>query len=341
MLKVSPIVLSIFFCQNLYAQDENKPVAQFRKLLEASGKFTDLHFSGNNQHIAYCLESGEQSEIYIIGLREKEPTQITTSTYKESKPVWSPDVKKIAYQKDSIGISSIWVYSFEDGQHKRITPMKENAFNPSWAPNNQALVFSTDTYGSVDVIVREFNSTKSRRLTAAKGDEFSFGFQSKGQYVGYYERNTDTEDVYAVAFTGKEAIPITRSLVLEHQPTWSYNGSRILFYTENNSIQRIQTADFPYGELNFVIDISSEIEPIISPDGKWIIYEDETNGKPELFIIDIASKKPSSLGLSRLINKSELTWAPGGTIIAITSYFPEENKGEIWLVSISDFVSRR
>lgn len=318
-----------------------KPTAQFRIVLEASGKFADLHFSGNNQHITYLLESDGQSDIYMIGLREAEPTQITNSIYSERNPLWSPDVKKIAYQKDSSGNSSIWVYNFEVGTHIRISPIKENAFDPSWAPNNKTLAFSTDTYGSVDVIVKEFDSPKSRRLTAAKGDEFSFGFHPRGQYVGYYSRNDGEEDVYAVAFSGKEAIPITQSLTLEHQPVWSRNGSRILFYTEDNGVRKIQTADFPYGELNLVAEVSSKVQPIISPNGKWVIYEDKINSKSDLFIVEVAGKTSNPLGLSEIIENSEMAWSPGGTLIALTNYNHEEDKGQIWLVSISDFVTKR
>jgi len=341
MLKVLFAIVVIGSALDLKGQGDRKPATQFRMILEATGRFTDLNFSGNGQHLTFASEIEGQSDIYIIGLRETKATQITISKFLERNPVWSPDVKKVAYQKDSSNISSIWVYDFDRKTHKRISPTKENAFGPSWAPNNQTLAFSTDTYGSVDVIVKEFNSPKSRRLTAAEGDEFSFGFHPRGQYVGYYNRNANEQDLFAVAFTGKEAIPITQSLALEHQPVWCHNGARILFYAEDNGMRKIQTADFPYGELNSVAEASSNMQPIISPDGRWVIYEDNTKSKSDLYIAEVGNKKINNLGLNEIIKNSEMCWSPTGTIIALTTYNLEDGIGQIWLVSISDFVSRR
>ncbi|MEQ9425992.1 MAG: hypothetical protein RJQ09_16320 [Cyclobacteriaceae bacterium] len=331
------ILLLLVWPKNLKAQDDISIKAQYRKMVTVPGIITGLTFSRNGLHMAFSISQGSNSEVFIMGLQDKEPTQVTISQHLESNPKWSPDATKIAYQKDSSGLSSIWVYDFTTQKNQRITAVKENTFDPSWAPNGEAVAFSSDSYGSVDVMIKEFGKPKERRLTASKGDEYIFGFHPKGQFVGYIVTGSGEEDVYAVALTGKEAIPVTRSTLPERHPRWSYSGNRVLFYHKLQSGIQISTADFPYGEIN-QLSVSNEMTvPIISGDGKYVIYHDDD----DLYIQEVGKSEVRSLGLTGVFTEGELVWSPNISIVAFSKVDFENETSEIWLVNVKLFVEIR
>jgi len=330
-------VLFLIIHSHLIAQEDIETLkAQYRLLLETNCKVGEITFSTDGLNLAYSCGG----DISFSGLRDSSPQVITTAEYVETNPQWSPDGTKIAYQKDSSGVSSIWVYSTISKVHTRVTKIRENTFDPSWAPNGRSIAFSTDSYGSVDVMIKDFDFNKERRLTAAQGDEFIFGFHPSGKYVGYYERGTEEEDIYVVTLTGKEALPITRSENLEYEPKWSYDGSKVIYYLKGATGKSIYTADFPYGELNSLGTHQFEVDPIISANGKRVIYQKQKDGQSDLYIYTINSKETLPLRLDELKNISRMTWSLGGRIIALTTNEPEGGS-KIWLVNISQFLQGR
>lgn len=321
-----------------WTQESNGPKSLYRELTEIGGEITDLTFSTDGHKLAFT----NKGDIHSIALSESEPEQITSSDFVEDQPQWSPDATKLTYRKDSSNLTGIWVYNTISKQHNRITAIKENAFSPSWAPNGKAIAFSTDTYGSVDVMIKEFGSGKARRLTAAKGDEYIFGFHPNGKFVGYYERNTEEEDIYAIALTGKEEFPITRSELPELDPKWSYDGTRVLFYIKKAGVKEILTADFPYGELNRISQFNSDdIKPIISTNGKRVIYPKSIDDQVDLILYTIKGKEALPLGLTGIANLGQPIWSLGGRILALSAYDESVDKTKIWLVNISQFLRGR
>ena len=330
------IALIILCPLQLKAQEEEKKLtAQYRFLQEVPCQISNLQFSSNGLGLAYACDG----DIYYLTLKEPTPIRVTATKFRESNPVWSPDGSKIAYQKDSTESSSIWVYSTISKVHTRVNKIKENCFNPSWAPNGRTIAFSTDTYGSVDVMIKDFDYNKERRLTAARGDEFIFGFHPSGKFVGYYERGTEEEDIYAVSLTGKEALPLTRSEALELNPTWSYDGSKVLFLVQDEAEKVIYTSDFPYGESSTIDRTSSSLLPIISAKGEWVIYE-KLEPEKDLYLYNIKRRNRSALGLNEFDRINEMAWSIGGRIIAFSTI--ESNQvSKIWLGNISAFLKAR
>ncbi len=329
------IALSTGICKG---QEAKGPKSLYRELTEISSVITGLTFSTDGLKLAFT----NMGDIYSIPLNGSEPMQVTTSDYREDQPQWSPDATKLTYRKDSSNLTGIWIYNTINKKHSRITAIKENAFSPSWAPNGKAVAYSTDSYGSVDVMIMEFESGKERRLTAAKGNEYIFGFHPNGKFVGYYERNTTEEDIYAIALTGKEEFPITRSQIPELDPKWSYDGTRVLFHIQKAGIKEIFTADFPYGELNKIGQFESEnILPIISTNAKRVIYPKSNGDKVDLILYTIKAEEDIPLGLAEIENLGQPVWSLGGRILALSAYDESVDKTKIWLVNISQFLRGR
>ena len=332
------LALSFLTQQSLIAQDSDPqgPQAQYRLLTEMPCEVSGLTFSSNGSRLSFSCDGN----VYWMGLSDTSAKQVTDADVIEHNPAWSPDGTKIAYQRDSSGISSIWVYSTISQVHTRVNKIKENCFDPSWAPNGRAVAFSTDTYGSVDVMIKDFDYNKERRLTAAKGDEYIFGFHPSGKFVGYYERGTEEEDLYAVSLTGKEALPLTRSTALEIFPKWSYDGSKVLFLIGEGDVKSIYTADFPYGELSKMGSHRFKVNPIISANGKRVIYQDEKDDVVDLHIYTLDRKESLPLGVTEMGDVFQMSWSIGGRIVAAATS-ESQNQSKLWLVNISQFVKGR
>jgi TolB protein len=63
---------------------------------------------------------------------------------------------------------------------------------------------------------------------------------------------------------------------------------------------------------------SIETEPAVSPDGKQLAYISDRTGKPQIYLMDLGSKKVSRLTHQGAYNTSP-AWSPDGSFIAFSA----------------------
>lgn len=166
-------------------------------------------------------------------------------------PQFSPDGRRLAFDVFDGVQADIWVYDLAVGSLSRLTHSPRVEVKPVWSADGQRIAFITQD---------DFRFRTDWQLADGSGDAKTLignsvvsiptSFHPSGRYLAYIELTSKT------GFDAKVA-----ELALEPNGEW---------------------------KLGRTIDISStpasELEPMFSPDGRWLAYASAHTGRSEIYV---------------------------------------------------------
>ena len=76
-----------------------------------------------------------------------------------------------------------------------------------------------------------------------------------------------------------------------------------------------------------------ETEPVLSPDGETLAYISDKTGSPQIYLMDLSTKKSRRLTLSDKYNINP-AWSPDGSMIAYCNV--KNNKSTVFRLGVAD-----
>ncbi len=108
------------------------------------GTWMSLDVSPDGQTIVFDL----LGDVYILSGNGGEAKRIIGGMAFESQPKWSPDGKKIAFLSDRSGAENVWVCNPDGTEPKQVTKGRGTMFvSPSWTPDGQYIMASKSDRG--------------------------------------------------------------------------------------------------------------------------------------------------------------------------------------------------
>jgi Tol biopolymer transport system component len=213
--------------------------------------------------------------------------------------------------------------------------------DPAWSPDGSRIAFvrgfSDERAG---IYVMKADGTEVRRITDAgslvDGSDVGPAWSSDGSRIAFAREGraregreegaeTGNADIYAVSPDGTDLVRLTDDPVMEYEPSWSPDGSRIAFVGfdlaaggEPPSPVRLYVMN---ADGTGVREVGPEqVEgPAWSPDGSEIAYVDTESGS-------IMAVRPDGSGLRQILDVAALVggvhlvydvaWSPDGTKLA-------------------------
>ncbi|HEX9415968.1 MAG TPA: hypothetical protein VF895_04610 [Gaiellaceae bacterium] len=156
----------------------------------------------------------------------------------------APDGSKVAYSRASGSVAQAYSVSTAGGASGLLTPAGFSDFAPAVAPDSRhAAIFRSSTFGAgIFVIDLADGSTvklsdsipNSALLWSPDGSKLVFGTQRSLGYVDRYTQLIDY-DVHLLATDGSADRDLTSTRAADTQPSWSPDGTRILFFSNRGS----------------------------------------------------------------------------------------------------------
>ena len=80
------------------------------------------------------MDNGK-SNVYVIGLEDGEPVQLTRDAGDNESPSWSPDGSLIVFSSTREGTSRLYVMTAFGTDQKRLLTLPGEQSNPRWSPS--------------------------------------------------------------------------------------------------------------------------------------------------------------------------------------------------------------
>jgi eukaryotic-like serine/threonine-protein kinase len=174
-------------------------------------------------------------------------------------PSLSPDGTRVAISifVGNQGIADLWVFDLARATRTRLTFSSASTTNANqsgavWTPDGKTIFYSTVSKGTVQIYSKAADGSSAERLVLDSGD--------------------------ATAHP-RSVSPDGRYLVYERRMNQNENGDNIWVLPLSNGGKPGEAKPFP-----IVQDAFDKRAPTISPDGKWLAYQSNESGRPEIYI---------------------------------------------------------
>jgi Tol biopolymer transport system component len=243
-----------------------KPARTFRFATE-EGTWISLDVSPDGRTIVFEL----LGDLYTLPLQGGEARRITSGLPFDSQPRYSPDGKRIVFLSDRDGSENVWTCDTEGGALKQVTRDKASLYaSPVFTPDGDYLIVSRqeDMFGAnYQLWMYHQDGGKGISLTkpdsgkAAVGTGYRPGIDALGAAFG-----SDARYVWYARHKGGFGYNLTF-------PQW-----------------QLATYDRETGKVVVQSDIyGSSMRPVLSPDGKWLVYATRYDGETGLRLRDLTN----------------------------------------------------
>ncbi len=265
------------------------------------GTWTSLDVSPDGKTIVFDM----MGDLYTIPIGGGEATPVTKGIAFDSHPRYSPDGKKILFSSDRSGAENIWWIDLEKKDTFQVTKERDQNFpSATWTPDGDYIVYSKGKM-QVQLYMVHKNGGGGIQLISAPPTLKTIdpAVSADGRYV-YFSRRTGP---------------------------WNYNADLPQYevgrYDRENS--KITTITSRYG---------SGFTPVLSKDGKWMVYGSRFEDKTGLVIRDLATgdEKWLAYPVQRDDQESIATMGvlPGMTFTPDSKYLVAAYGGKIHKIAI-------
>lgn len=323
--------------------------------VEALPSFAEPAISPDRSEIAFV--SG--SDIWTVPVAGGEARLLVSHPANESRPVYSPDGRRLAFVSARTGNGDIYILTLETGELKRLTFDDGGEQLNGWSRDGKWLYFnstSRDIAGMNDVFRVSSEGGTPMQVTADRfvneffsapsPDGAALAFTARGNSSGQWWRkghsHLDESEIWLMR-EGEAASyeRLTTRGAREGWPMWSADGKSLFYISDKSGAQNIwvkplqgqarQVSQFKDGRV---------LWPTMSYDGRLMVFERNFG----IWKFDPASNQASEVKISRrgvatgtsvehltLTNQlQEMALSPDGRKVAFTV------RGEIFAVSAKD-----
>ena len=241
------------------------------------------------------FDANDKSSFEVVSLNIDTwiDTQLTSDLSDNTYPHPSPDGRWITFQSDRDGDFDIYVVNIVGGQLRKITDNNVWDRLPSWSPDSEWIVYSSDTRGDgtfdlyrirVDGSNNEIIYSDGRRNSHVRysPDGQLFVFTS-----GTDLRDASTWEIVLYDTEAQEATFLTQNDIRDSSPSFSPDGTRILFITTIGDDTAVATMNLEGADRKIIYDgVGNEWAASYNPDGQFIVVTSSVDGEDQLFLME-------------------------------------------------------
>ena len=253
-------------------KDEGLPLKTTRKISFTTdeGTWVSLDPSPDGKQIVFDL----LGDLYLVSITGGEAERLTEGPAWDFQPRFSPDGKQIAFISDRSGSDNLWVINVDGTGAKKVSDETDDLLgSPAWSPDGNYIV--TRKYGPYP------GNTDYLRMTSL----WMF-HKSGGKGIELVKGKGETAICSGATFSPDGKLVYFSS----HAGTYKYNTDigRFQVYTFNRETGEVEKITSEYG---------GGLRPVISPDGKWLVYASRHDAKTGLRIRELGMREEHWLAL--------------------------------------------
>ncbi len=285
---------------------------------------------------------GTASDIWVGDPAKADFKQVTDFDGTDAFPMWHGGM--IYFLSDRGGTMNIWSMKPDGTGLKQHTDFKD--FDARWPAmgDDGRIVYTlaADIYvfDPKDDSVRKVNVDlpSDRVLTRVR-------YPDPGSYISYFDLSpggdrlavTARGEIFSIPAKDGVTLPVSRgSGARESWASYGPEGKKILYVTDAGHEESIRTIDaWGRGEAKTVVpagDHGWHFAPVLSPDGKWVAYGDETQ---TLYVVPASGGSPKKVDSARQGPIADYSWSPDGRWLAYDKAL-DNNYSSVYIYDTGD-----
>jgi dipeptidyl aminopeptidase/acylaminoacyl peptidase len=180
-------------------------------------------------------------------------TSLRPTPDKWSNPHFSSDGDRLAFDLIATGLPDVWVYDWVRNASTRLTSDDGVDLKPVWTPDARRIVFGSSRDNSVEKTnlywQRADGTGEVQRLTNSGHSQLPGSWHPSGKFLAFFETTPTGPDIMILPMEGDEA------------SGWK-----------------------PGTPTAFLATSFNELEPMFSPDGRWLAYISAESGRQEIYV---------------------------------------------------------
>lgn len=159
--------------------------------------------------------------------------------------------------------------------------------SPNLSPDGRTLVLHRELDGNIDVWTFDLARRLPIRVTSNPADDVLGVWSPDGQQIVFSSNRRGTHDLYIKQLVGGEDRPLVVNDQMKVATDWSRDGKWILFVSADPRTGRDIWAVAPDGHAPPVPVVRTQFDEQdaqFSADGRWIAYESNQTGRPEVWL---------------------------------------------------------
>jgi tricorn protease len=300
-LLVLTILLATFFSAAGQSKSAGRP--------ESSPYFTEPTISPDRSEIAF-ISAGD---IWTVPATGGEARLIVSHPASESRPLFSPDGRRLAFISTRTGNGDIYVLTLETGELKRLTFDDSNDQLDAWSADNKWLYFfsSSRDIGMNDIFRVSADGGTPMQVSADRytteyfsapsPDGSAIAFTGHGLGSGQWWRkghsHIDESEIWILRLGDTPKYEqLSEGNAKEMWPMWARDGRSIYYVSDRTGTENIWVQE-PGSKSREVTHFTSGrvIWPSISSDGRTIVF----NRDSQIWKLDTASGAANPVPITR------------------------------------------
>jgi len=210
-------------------------------------------------------------------------------------------------------------YGHSDREERHLLPaVSSGPLNPAWSPDGRWIAFSMRG----DIWKIPATGGEATALTAGPAYYFEPAWSPDGTRIAFAYALNDNLDIGIVRADGGAVETVAASPRVDIQPAWGRDGS-LYFVSARSGGFRIFRHDFT---TNTDTSITNGIQPAVSPDGRFIAYE-----QSGLRVLDLATGESRVVRDEETEYRMEPSWTPDGqNLVYVTE---DEGSNDIRIIA--------
>lgn len=181
----------------------NLTTGRRESLGEFDGQVLAPRFSNDGNKIAFSIIRGGNTDVYVMDLRSRQITRLTSDPGIDTSPSFSPDGSQIVFTSDRSGSARLYVMRADGSGQRPISRGGGIYTAPSWSPTGNLIAFTKQGGGRFSTGVMNADGSGERILSSSYFEEGP-NWAPNGRYV-MFARQTPGGDtrLWTVDLSGR------------------------------------------------------------------------------------------------------------------------------------------